>query len=135
MFEVRELENDVSFLRNYLTEQLVEELDLYVYRKEGDQWVIVEKDWEKVRDAMVGQMTNMGFPVILVEDSDFRRNSELYLRHAYEGKELDLNYARHSLQHVQALWGRPVHLETIVDEQRVLLTHNGQMDGITKLDE
>ena len=39
IFEVRELENDVSFLRNYLTEDLVEELDLYLYRREGDKWV------------------------------------------------------------------------------------------------
>jgi len=30
IFEVRELENDVSFLRNYLTEGLCEELDLFV---------------------------------------------------------------------------------------------------------
>jgi stage V sporulation protein R len=37
MMEVRELDNDVSFLRNYLTEDLVEELDLYLYRREGDQ--------------------------------------------------------------------------------------------------
>ncbi|MBW3622557.1 MAG: SpoVR family protein [Armatimonadetes bacterium] len=133
-FEVRELENDVSFLRNYLTPKLVEELDLYTYRKEGDQWIIVEKDWEKVRDALVGQMTNMGFPVIMVEESDYRRNSELYLRHAYEGKELDLNYARHTLKYVQILWGRPVHLETVVDEQKVLLTHNGEMDSINKMD-
>ncbi|HEX6185771.1 MAG TPA: SpoVR family protein, partial [Pyrinomonadaceae bacterium] len=31
LFEVRELDNDVSFLRNYLTEGLCEELDLFVY--------------------------------------------------------------------------------------------------------
>jgi stage V sporulation protein R len=133
-YEVRELENDVSFLRNYLTEDLCEELDLFVYRKEGDQWVIVEKDWEKVRDALVGQMTNMGFPVILVEDGDFRRNSELYLRHAHEGKDLDLNYGRHTLKYVQLLWGRPVHLETVVEGETVLLTNDGESDSINKLD-
>ncbi|HYX41796.1 MAG TPA: SpoVR family protein, partial [Pyrinomonadaceae bacterium] len=31
IFEVRELDNDVSFLRNYLTEELCEELDLFVF--------------------------------------------------------------------------------------------------------
>ena len=36
MFEVRELESDVSFLRNYLTTELVEELDLYIYKVEED---------------------------------------------------------------------------------------------------
>ena len=37
MFEVREMESDVSFLRNYLTEELVQELDLYVYKVEDDE--------------------------------------------------------------------------------------------------
>ena len=55
MFEVRELDNDASFLRNYLTRDLVEELDLYLYRLEGDKWVIVEKDWEVVRDYDPGE--------------------------------------------------------------------------------
>jgi stage V sporulation protein R len=133
-FEVRELENDVSFLRNYLNADLAEELDLYVYRKEGDQWIVVDKNWERIRDSLVGQMTNMGFPVIQVEDADYRRNTELYLKHYFEDKELDLNYARHTLKHVQALWGRAVHLETVSDGQRILLTHNGESDSITPLE-
>jgi stage V sporulation protein R len=45
LFEVREQENDVSIIRNYLTEQLVEDLDLYLYERQGDQWVIVDKNW------------------------------------------------------------------------------------------
>ncbi len=38
LFEVRETETDVSLLRNYLTKELVEQLDLYVYRRENDEW-------------------------------------------------------------------------------------------------
>src|SRR4029450_4209505 len=39
IFEVRELENDVSFLRNYLTQELCEELDLFVYELlEDEEW-------------------------------------------------------------------------------------------------
>ncbi len=38
MFEVRELDNDVSFLRNYLMKELVEELDLFVFEKKGPEW-------------------------------------------------------------------------------------------------
>lgn len=133
IFEIRELENDVSFLRNYLTEDLVEDLDLYVYRKEGDQWVVVDKDWEHVRDALVGQMTNMGQPTIMVEDGDYRKNSELYLKHYFEDRELDLGYAKHTLRHLHTLWGRPVHLETVIEGQRLLLSHNGDTDTIAHL--
>ena len=77
VLEVRELENDVSLLRNYLTDDLVEELDLYLYRREGDEWVIVDKDWEQVRDTLVGSMTNFGQPYIVVDDGDYQANGEL----------------------------------------------------------
>ncbi len=126
MFEVRELDNDVSFLRNYLTEELVEDLDLYVYELQDDEWVIVEKDWEKTRDQLVASMTNMGYPVLMVEDGDYRRNRELYLRHAFEGRELDVGYAEKAMQYVQQLWGRAVHLETVVDGEPALLTYDGR---------
>ena len=39
--EVRELENDISFLRNYLTEELCEELDLFVYQLvDEEEWTV-----------------------------------------------------------------------------------------------
>jgi len=126
IFEVRELENDVSFLRNYLTEDLCEELDLFVFELvEEEEWTITEKRWQKVRDQLVANMTNFGFPYLQVEDGDYNGNRELYLKHCYEGIELDLRYARKALEHVQTLWGRPVHLETIIDEESTVLHYNG----------
>ncbi len=126
IFEVRELECDASFLRNYLTKELVEELDLYIYKLEGDKWVIVEKDWQKVRDAILASMTNFGYPYIVVEDGDYKGNRELYLRHCFEGQELDMVYAERTLRHVYQLWGRTVHLETVTDGKKVVLSFNGQ---------
>jgi stage V sporulation protein R len=126
VFEVRELDNDASFLRNYLTRDLVEELDLYLYRLEGDKWVIVEKDWEVVRDSILSSMTNFGQPYIVVEDGDYRRGRELYLKHQHEGNDLDLEYADKTLKYVHQLWARPVHLETIVEGKTTVLTYEGQ---------
>lgn len=125
IFEVRELENDQSFLRNYLTAELVRELDLYIYRLEGNEWKIVEKDWEKVRDALVASLTNFGVPYIVVEDGDYRRNRELYLRHCFEGQELDIPWAEKTLRHVYRLWKRTVHLETVIDGERTVLAYDG----------
>jgi stage V sporulation protein R len=127
IFEVRELDNDVSFLRNYLTEELCEELDLFVYELvDEEEWTVTEKRWERVRDQLVANMTNFGFPYIVVADGDYNNNRELYLKHQYEGAELDMNYARKVLEHVHALWGRPVHLETVVDDEPVRLHYNGE---------
>lgn len=128
IFEVREMDSDVSFLRNYLTEELCEELDLYVMAHDEDEgeWRVTEKRWERVRDQLVANMTNFGFPVIVVADGDYNRNRELYLRHEFEDSELDHAYARKVLEHVHALWGRDVHLETIADGERCVLTYDGQ---------
>jgi stage V sporulation protein R len=46
MFEVREFDSDTSFIRSYLTKQLVEDLDLYVFEKKGSEWKITDKAWE-----------------------------------------------------------------------------------------
>ncbi len=126
IFEVREQENDTSFLRNYLTKELVEELDLYLYRYENGKWVIVETDWEKVRNTIVSSMTNFGQPYIVVEDGDYNRNHELYLRHCYEGQDLDMDYAERTLRYVHQLWKRTVHLETVLDEKTVVISHDGE---------
>jgi stage V sporulation protein R len=124
---VRELDNDVSFLRNYLTEELCEELDLFVFELVDDEeWTVTEKRWQRVRDQLVANMTNFGFPYIVVADGDYNGNRELYLKHQYEGAELDTAYARRVLEHIHTLWGRPVHLETVVDEEPTRLHYNGE---------
>lgn len=133
MFEVREMDSDVSFLRNYLTKELIDELDLYLYKREGDQWVVVEKDWQKIRDMLVASMTNFGVPYIVVEDGDYRRNHELYLRHSYEGQEIDIKYAERTLHSVFQLWGRPVHIETVLEDRKILLSYDGQRNTQTYL--
>ncbi|MBI3948978.1 MAG: SpoVR family protein [Acidobacteria bacterium] len=126
IFEVRELDNDISFLRNYLTKELVEELDLYVYElRDEEEWVITDKTWERVRDQLVADMTNFGFPYIEVLDGDYNRNRELYLRHRCEGAELDVEYAQKTMEYVYKLWGRDVHLETVVDDEQAVLHYDG----------
>jgi stage V sporulation protein R len=126
IFEVREVETDVSFIRNYLTKELCEKLDLYLFAKQGDEWRVTAKGWEKVRDGIISQITNCGFPYIYAEDGDYLRRGELYLRHAFEGVELDSSYLRKTLPHVYHIWQRPVHMETAEDGQRVLYSFTGQ---------
>jgi stage V sporulation protein R len=133
IFEVRDLDNDASFLRNYLTKQLVDELDLYLYRLEDDKWVVVEKDWEKVRDGILASMTNFGYPYMVVEDADFIGNRELYLKHRFEGQELDLAYAEKTLRQVHRIWRRTVHLETVTEQKPIVLTFDGQASSSREL--
>jgi stage V sporulation protein R len=129
LFEVRTLECDQTFLHKYLTEKLVRELDLYTYRVEEHNgelvWVVDETDWRVVRNTLVDNMTNFGAPVITVEDGDWEHRGELYLKHHYDGKPLDMQRTTRCMRYLVRLWGRPVHLETVIDDEQVLLSCDG----------
>ncbi len=126
MFEVREEDADISFLRNYLTKQLVGELDLYVFEKKGPEWKITDKSWENIRDQLVVSRVNGGFPCIVVTDGDYNRTGDLYLSHQYEGVELDLKYVERTLPYVAQLWGKGVHLQTVVEDKPIVFSCDGK---------
>ncbi len=125
MFEVREIESDISFIRNYLTKEMVQEEDMYLFEKQGRDYRITEKDYEKVRDQLISMRVNGGFTYIHVENGDYLRNGELYLVHGYEGIELDLKYLENVLPYIYQLWGRDVHMETYVEEKQVVFSYDG----------
>jgi stage V sporulation protein R len=126
IFEVRELDSDPSFLRNYLTKQLTEELDLYIFEKKGQEWKITDKTWETIRDQLVYSRVNGGFPYLVVTDGDYQRSGELYVTHRFEGTELDLKYVERTLPYLVQLWGKAVHLETISEDKKVLFSCDGK---------
>jgi stage V sporulation protein R len=130
VFEARVTSDDAGFLRNHLTEELVREMGLFVFRRIGYEWRAVEKDWRVVRDTLVQNLFNCGHPYILVETGDFNGRGELYLKHHYEGVELDVHYLEKTLPLVHRLWGRPVHLETVLEEKEMLFSFVG--DKISK---
>ena len=126
IFEVREIESDISFLRNYLTKDLVMREDMYLFQKQGRDYKVVDKEWEHIRDQLVNMRVNGGFPYITVNDGDYLKNGELYLKHWYEGVELDVKYLEKVLPYVHQLWGRTVHMETAIEDRPMLFTYDGK---------
>ncbi|WP_094700690.1 SpoVR family protein [Brevibacillus laterosporus] len=126
IFEVRELDGDISFIRNYLTEDLVRQLDMYSFGKQGNDWVITQKQWELVRDQLALSRVNGGFPYLIVQDGDYLRSGELYIKHLYEGLELDVKYVEKTLPYVFTLWGKNVHIETTLDDRAVVFSYDGK---------
>lgn len=126
IFEVREVEGDISFLRNYLTKQLVEDLDMYLFQKKGNDYTIVDKDWEHVRNELVNMRVNGGFPFLKVEDGDYLHKGELFVKHYFEGIELDVKYIEKTIPYLYYLWGRPVHLQTVIEGREVIFVNDGK---------
>jgi len=125
LFEVREVERDSSFLRRYLTEELVRELNLFEYQSRGNDKVVSkvadDENWQSIKDTLIQNVGTGTIPVIKVEDSDYGHNRGLFLRHSHDGRDLQLEYAEKTLQYLRQLWGREVALETILNEKKSLL--------------
>lgn len=125
IFEVREIESDTSFIRNYLTKELVQQEDLYLFQKQKEDYRITTKDYESVREQLIAMRVNGGFPYIVVENGDYLLNGELYLIHQYEETELDVPYLEHVLPYIYQLWGRIVHLETVTKGRDIVYSYDG----------
>jgi stage V sporulation protein R len=133
LFEVRELESDASLIRNYLTKELVEELDLFTYTldKERNEYLadtptVENERWKEVRDAFAHHLTTRGLPVIVAEDGDMGGTRELALKHLREEHDLELDEAKKVLVHLHRLWGRTVHLETANEGKKAVLSYDGK---------
>lgn len=127
MFEIRECDSDVSFLRNYLNQDVVDECQLYLYQRRGNEYVITEKGVDAIRDLLVNQRTNGGFPTLYVADASRTATSgALHLVHAFEGQELDPKYIERTLPRVYRLWGSPVVLTTYMDGRQIDFSYDGE---------
>jgi stage V sporulation protein R len=136
LFEVREVERDTSFLRRYLTEELIRELNLFEYKARGNEHVVTrvadEDNWRQIKETLIQNVGTGTLPVIKVIDSDYTHNRTLLLKHAHDGRDLQLEYAEKTLKYVHQLWGREVALETLLDNRSTLLTFSDGKFAIKK---
>jgi stage V sporulation protein R len=125
LFEVREVERDASFLRRYLTEDLIRELNLFEYKSRGNEQVVSrvadEENWRQIKETLIQNVGTGTIPVIRVEDADYNNNRALLLKHHHDGRDLQLEYAEKTMRYLHQLWGRGVAMETLLDGQRTLL--------------
>lgn len=75
-----------------------------------------------MKQSLLYQITNMGQPFIYILDANYLNRGELYLGHQWTGLDLDLAKAGEVLKGLRSIWGRPVHLESRLEEERMLLS-------------
>ncbi len=118
---IREVHNDITFLRFYTDEEFMREHNYFSYSFNKKQQSSIVDDisdvegWEKVRDAMI---TNVGLnriPVVFVEEIE--KDGTLSLVHEHDGRDLEMNYARKVFEHIKTLWRGEVKLITIVEDE------------------
>lgn len=127
MFEVCEIENDVSLIRNYLTKDLVQELGLFSYGykceqkhdkgKKCNQCSFIEvknKDLNKIINNMIKPMLNYGVPELAIT----KINGDLMTIVHTPGDlgSLDFKYAEKTMALMFKIWAAPIEIETIDDD-------------------
>ena len=123
IYQVVDTEDDISFIRNYLTEEISEELKLFSYKSlrtsDGGEAVhILAKEIDKVREAIVKDLYNYRSPLICVSSVE---EGILQLRHESSNiGTLDEKYAEGVLGYIYDLWGKPVNLETKDEEGKTI---------------
>ncbi|HEU4777560.1 MAG TPA: SpoVR family protein [Telluria sp.] len=107
-------EDDFGFIRNYLDQDLADELDLFVYetRKDGETR-IVNRDIQAIREAILGPRYNYGAPTVHVVRT--AADGTLELQHDYlrDGRGLELTQAEKVIDYVARIWRCPVTLHTV----------------------
>jgi stage V sporulation protein R len=128
VFEVWKHFNDVSFIDEFLTPEFVAEHMLFGYEWNDDVEVyeIATRDFAAIKQKLLFGLTNHGRPFIYVTDGNYANRGELYLQHRFEGIELKTDEAEDTLRNLFAIWTRPVHLETVQDGMKTVLSFNGQ---------
>jgi len=135
IFEVRRIYNDVRFIDEFLTEELIDRMKMYQYRRDPHtgQVRIVSRDHRRIKETLLYRLTNMGQPYIFVLDGNYRNAGELYLGHKHNGLDIEIKYAVETLKNLHAIWGRPVHLQAQIDEDMMLFSFDGQKHSQHKI--
>ncbi|HPZ96937.1 MAG TPA: SpoVR family protein [Phycisphaerae bacterium] len=128
IFDIRRIYNDVTFVDEFLTPELVDRLNLYHYRYDPNtrRMVVVNRDFDKIKQQLLFSLSNYGRPYIYVLDGNYANRGELYLGHKHNGVDLQIRYAIETLKNVYRIWQRPVHLQARIDDEMVLFSFNGR---------
>jgi len=133
IFEVRRLYNDVTFLDEFFTEDFCRQQKFFTYvenRRTG-RLEIEGREFGKIKQRMLQQLTNFGHPFIYVIDSNYLNRSELLLGHHHDGTDLKLDYARDTLRALEKVWHRPASILTVIDEKPKRVRFDGSDVTIT----
>ncbi len=126
LFEVRQSDNDASFISNYLTEDLAVEMKLMTYgysdpddSDDGDI-EIKSRELDRIVKSLIASKLNYGVPKIVVSEV---AGDRLYLEHVRgDLGPLDAHYAQKTLEYIHDLWKGPVELATWQDGRTVKLS-------------
>jgi stage V sporulation protein R len=107
-------DDDFSFVRNQLTLERAEKLQLFRYRAESNGQVKVETpDLGALHEALLHPKYNFGAPTIAAKHVRTDGTLELEHDHKTDGRGLDVERGKKVIEYLQRVWRRAVIMHTI----------------------
>jgi stage V sporulation protein R len=132
MFTILRTSNDWMFMQNYLTNDLVRELKMYMYVKKDnyiyEDLVVTGHKADEIRQIIIKSFSNGGIPRIFITNGNYLDQGILYLKHEHIGMPLHPEYTQKTLEHIRDLWGEKCVLETIRNKQTFKYTANKEKE-------
>jgi stage V sporulation protein R len=127
LFDVRRTHNDITFLDEFLTPEFCREQGFFTtkFDAKSEEWQVDSREFADVKKQLLQMLASRGTPRVYVKDANAFNRGELLLWHEHEGLDIQLDWANITLQNLVSLWGRPVHLETLLDGKGIRITHDG----------
>jgi stage V sporulation protein R len=128
IFEVRKLYNDVTFIDEFFTEDFCRENRFFSFsmNERSGNYEIDSREFQKVKNKILFQLTNFGEPFIAVDDANHDNRGELLLVHRHEGVDLHEENAKATMSALGRIWHRPVNLRTVIDGKSKMLRFDGK---------
>lgn len=124
VIEVLKAYHDWFFFQDFFTEELVDDLNLYLWNIEE---TITTYDMKRtkhkareIKESIINSFAHSRVPRIVIEDGDFRGG--ILLVHKHTGADLEIKYAVETMKHMKYLTGKSIFLDTIAGEEHILLT-------------
>jgi len=114
---IMQQDDDFSFVRNYLTHDLADKLNLFRYEAESNGAIRVKEDsLSQLHEAMLAPKYNFGAPTVAASHIRVDGTLELVHDHKTDGRGLDPERGRKVLEYLQRVWRRSVVLHTVDDK-------------------
>lgn len=133
IMEVMRTHTDWFFMQEFLTPELIVDLDLYVYVQTEDQQnellVITKHQAEEIRDLIVKTFSHSRIPMVKVMDGNYNGSGEIYLKHFHAGADLAIKDAQETMKHIWRLWGSKVYLEAVINGAKTVWVCSNKNDA------
>ena len=111
---IQQQDDDFSFVRNQLTWERAEKLELFRFQADSSgQIKVAEAGLSALHEALLAPKFNFGAPSVAARHIRVDGTLELEHDHKTDGRGLDVERSKKVIEYLQRVWRRPVIMQTI----------------------